>query len=641
MKSMTAAISALFVMLTAAGKDAGDGFLESGRMALGANYWASHAATRMWSKWDEAEVVKDLDVMKEAGFTVLRVFANWAEFQPIVEVHAANRAYALPRETRMFLAEEARPDTPAGHAGVDERLMERFERFCRLAGERGFKLVVCPLTGQMTFRIFIPPSFEGKNVYTDPYCLKWEGRFMEYFVKRLKDCSAIAAWEIGNEFSIITETTHQDVPEFWMRYMHDIIRRADPTRPVIGPYWLELDESNGWRAVVTAPLSDYMATHPYAMWGRQYNEDFNGIRNAFFCAAHTSGQEDVSGRPSFVEEHGSRRAEQTNPRNLARYMRGMLWNCWAADNKAMLWWCAFDQTGMDFAPYSWKEPCVELGIFRRDRTPYPGLLAMKRFAAMQRKLPFAALPRAAKDAVFIVGDSDIVHSSYILARQAGIIPEYQSAEQSIRDAKTYFLPDAKGRAHLTLGNWSALKAKIRAGATLYLSWNDTFLDEMDVVGGVEVTYRDMKKTILQPTTAEVLERNAAGEGVFFLNHYGKGKVYVLAYPMERRLYGGAGGYAGDACRYYRMVCPKTLVLKTAVRDVTVSEHRFDDSRCAVIAVNNGAVPYSGVPAIASGWRVVDAITDDADAAKWEGGKLSLAVNSGILLRLAKEGTDWK
>ena len=30
---------------------AGD-FLPSGRVAVGANYWASHAATEMWRKWD-------------------------------------------------------------------------------------------------------------------------------------------------------------------------------------------------------------------------------------------------------------------------------------------------------------------------------------------------------------------------------------------------------------------------------------------------------------------------------------------------------------------------------------------------------------------------------------------------------------
>ena len=99
--------------------DAGRKFLPSGRLVLGANYWASHAATQMWSKWDEAEVERDLKVLAESGMTVLRVFANWAEFQPIVEVHRASGHEDEPRETRMFLSEELRPDTPAGFAGVE------------------------------------------------------------------------------------------------------------------------------------------------------------------------------------------------------------------------------------------------------------------------------------------------------------------------------------------------------------------------------------------------------------------------------------------------------------------------------------------------------------------------------------------
>ena len=106
-----------------------DAFLPSGRLALGANYWASHAATQMWTKWDEAAVEKDLVAMKDAGMTWLRVFPNWAEFQPIVAVPLNGGKWNVTRETRMFLSEEPLPDTPCGRAGVDERIVERFERF--------------------------------------------------------------------------------------------------------------------------------------------------------------------------------------------------------------------------------------------------------------------------------------------------------------------------------------------------------------------------------------------------------------------------------------------------------------------------------------------------------------------------------
>ena len=150
--------------------------------------------------------------------------------------------------------------------------------------------------------------------------------------------------------------------------------------------------------------------------------------------------EQIGGKPAFVEEHGSRRQEQASQRHVADYMRNMLWNVWDADCRGMLWWCAFDQTGMEIAPYDWKEPCVELGIFRRDRTPYPALKPLRDFAKLQERLPFAALPKAKTRAVVLAMDADVVHSSYILARQAGFFPRFASPEGGIPDADCYFVP---------------------------------------------------------------------------------------------------------------------------------------------------------------------------------------------------------
>ena len=60
MKTTTlCAVTALTAMTLAANA----AFLPSGKMALGANYWASHAATEMWRKWDAKAVDEDLRVL--------------------------------------------------------------------------------------------------------------------------------------------------------------------------------------------------------------------------------------------------------------------------------------------------------------------------------------------------------------------------------------------------------------------------------------------------------------------------------------------------------------------------------------------------------------------------------------------------
>ena len=355
---MFARTAGLFVtacLVGAAGWDcrAEDAFLPSGRMALGANYWASYAATEMWRKWDAKAVDEDLRVLAANGFRVLRVFPNWADFQPIHACYLSADKFDQVNETRMFDSEEPLPDTPCGRAGVDERMVEHFEEFCDLAEKHGIRLIVPLLTGQMTFRNYIPPALANRNPFSDPYALMWEGRYLECMVSRLKAKKAIAAWESGNESRILGKSENAFHSEAWLRYVHQTIRCADPSRPVIGVDGLNISREDKWPSAMNAALSDYTTTHP--------------------------------------------RQEQTSQKGVANYMRGLLWNAWALDCKAMLWWCAYDQTGMTIAPYNWRQPCVELGIFRRDRTPYPAVDVVRKFVALQDALPFDALPKARTD----------------------------------------------------------------------------------------------------------------------------------------------------------------------------------------------------------------------------------------------------
>ncbi|MBP5543985.1 MAG: alpha-galactosidase [Kiritimatiellae bacterium] len=633
------------------------GLLPSGRIVVGANYWASHAATQMWRKWDAKAVEEDLRVLSAAGIRMLRVFPNWADFQPIHACFLSGNNCRKVRETRMFDSEEPLPDTPCGRAGVDERMVERFEAFCDMADAFGIRLIVPLLTGQMTFRNYTPPALANLDPFSDPYALMWEGRYLECMVTRLKAKRAIVAWESGNEACVLGENRGPATSEAWLRYVHQTIRCADPSRPVIGVNGLFVPEDADWPSSMNGSLSDFVTTHPYGFWGDVYNDDFNSVRSLTFAAAQTLALGQVAGKPAFVEEHGARRQEQTSQGGVARYMRGMLWNLWAVDARAMLWWCAYDQTGQTIAPYNWREPCVELGLFKRDRSPYPAAAALGKFAAMQKSLPFAALPKAKPDAVVISADENVIHSSFVLARQAGIFPAFASPEKPLPAADCYFLPDALGRAFMPLERWEELKAKVRDGAILYLSWNDTFLDSMEEVAGVEVAFREKRagtdrcdfggfavefpyavKRRFNALTAETLAVNKDGEGVFFRNRYGKGTVYLCIHNFEKTLYQGAGGYEGDAWRIWAKVRPVERLVETGDKNVFASEHDFDDGRVGVVVVNNASADYDGEIAIRDGWRVASTLADDPAAAQFgPGNRLALSANAGILLML--EGTD--
>ena len=51
----------------------------------------------------------------------------------------------------------------------------------------------------MSGRNFVPDPFKLRNPITDPEAIKWEIRFVDYFVSKFKEASSIVAWELGNE----------------------------------------------------------------------------------------------------------------------------------------------------------------------------------------------------------------------------------------------------------------------------------------------------------------------------------------------------------------------------------------------------------------------------------------------------------
>jgi endo-1,4-beta-mannosidase len=52
----------------------------------------------MWRNWNEESVRKDIEALKNAGITLLRVFPDWSYFQPITEIkgwRGGNRGYSI------------------------------------------------------------------------------------------------------------------------------------------------------------------------------------------------------------------------------------------------------------------------------------------------------------------------------------------------------------------------------------------------------------------------------------------------------------------------------------------------------------------------------------------------------------------
>ena len=203
-------------------------FAPGSEFFVGCNYWASHAGTAMWRDWRPEVVEADFRLLAENGVEVARVFPLWPDFQPIQALTGGGQSFV-----EMRFGERPLPDTPAGRAGVDEVMVERFRELCRVAEANRIKLIVGLVTGWMSGRMHVPPAFERVNVITDPTAIRWQVRMVRYLVRELRGCPAIAAWDLGNECNCMAWSDSPSEAWCWSNAITSAVRVEDPDRPVV------------------------------------------------------------------------------------------------------------------------------------------------------------------------------------------------------------------------------------------------------------------------------------------------------------------------------------------------------------------------------------------------------------------------
>ena len=281
-------------------------YMQDTAYTVGANYWASPNAINMWSEWDAAAVEADFRVLSAHNIKTLRVFPLWPVFQPLKAMYANEIIY----EYRMMPGENPLPDTEAGQAGVSEEACGHFSQLCALAQQYDIQLVVALLTGHMSFRFYSPEAFEGKNYLSDPTTIKWELRFIRYFVKRFRDERSIVAWELGNECNCVAHLTQQDQTYVWAAAVTGAIRESDSTRPVIsGLYGTRLGQEN-FNVRETAELLDIQTSHPYQIFSTTGADPITTLRPTVEPAFSAQICECISRKPAFVEETGRNRLSE-------------------------------------------------------------------------------------------------------------------------------------------------------------------------------------------------------------------------------------------------------------------------------------------------------------------------------------------
>ena len=606
-------------------------WLRDGGFAVGCNYWASHAGTRMWVDWQPSVVRQDLERLRHGGLQVLRVFPLWPDFQPITLLRGGGEGEAEIRH-----GETPLPDDACGQAGLSTVLLERFAAFLDMLAAEGMGCIVGLLTGWMSGRLFVPPALEGRPVLTDPLSLRWQVRFVRHFVGRFKDHPAILAWDLGNECNCMERVTrHQAFA--WTALIAQTIRVSDPSRPVIsGMHGLSLDRS--WRIEDQGELTDVLTTHPYPLFTAHCDQDpIHTIRPILHGTAESRLYADLGGKSCLCEEMGTLGPMLASEPVAAAFARCALFSLWANDCHGLLWWCASDQTHLEHAPYDWCTVERELGLLRVDGGSKPVLKEFGAFRNLLEHLPFDRLPPRSRDAVCILTEGQdawgVAFSSFILAKQAGFEIEFQSASQPLKEAPFYLLPCLEGSRMIPRRRMKALLEKVEAGATLYLSINSGLLDGVEALTGLmpetrqrgrapgDITLTGIPgldaipnhgafKVVFRPTRATVYGTEPDGNPALTVAPYGKGRVIFLAVPMELTLAQTPGVFHQDAMppcwRLYQWMAeqiPQRRAAWKTLASVGLTEHLLDDGRRVEVAINYSPGHLREQLTLAAGWKL--------------------------------------
>lgn len=639
---------------------------ESGKFFMGCNWWASHAGTNMWHDWNEEAVESDIKRLTASGINVMRVFPLWSDFQPLRMHFGGN---SRPRELR--LREEPLPHTDAGRAGVDEVMVQRFDRLCEIAEKYDVKLIVGLITGWMSGRMHMPEAFAGHDLLRDPMVVAWQVKFVKYMVRRFKDKRAIAAWDLGNECNCMANPGITRYEAYiWVSQITDAIKSEDSSRPVVsGMHGNRPNDDNEFNARDLGEILDILCTHPYPLFTPYCDTDpLNEMKSVLHATAESVFVSDVSGKPCFVEEIGTLGPMIANKRNAADYIRASSFSSWAHNLYGFVWWCANEQTNLTHTPYDWNSVERELGLFNIDGTKKPVLEAMSEMSEFTASFEYGRLPERIKDVTVVLTRYQdtwaTAYGAFIMAKQAGLDVEFAWHDDVLPESKVYIIPSLRGDSSLNLSKYRELIQRAENGATLVMSIDNALLSPFEEVVGLSVIMRSRRKrndTVVLPSGetlpfnssfklvtesigAKVLLKSEDGNPALTEYKYGKGRICFIACPAELNTATVAGTVSGeDAVPYYKLY--EMLDLRSSEKVAASSspytcltEHPYDEHTRLLTLLNYRHDDEAVSVTLSEGYKFKKLINVHGEApvtARADGFDITVAGNTGVVAVIEK------
>jgi endo-1,4-beta-mannosidase len=420
------------------------------RPLLGVNFWSRAGGPRMWTRYDEATVSKELQVLSDHGLTVTRSFFFW-------------------------------PDLMPDPYDMDEDVLTRFGNFLELHSSLGLRTVPTLLVGHMSGENWDPPWRGGRDLYTDVWLVSRQAWLAEQLARRFGTHPAVAGWLVSNEMPLYGGPGTPESVTAWAQLVIQGLRAGGAAQPVSlgdGAWTVEVTGvQSGYRLADLVPLIDWVGPHVYPMGDDPVRQH---LRAAFLCELAGS-----AGKPVLLEEFGAS-TDFVSEEHLGHYYRQVLHNSLLGGATGWIAWNNTDFDDLaDEAPYRHHPFEMHFGVTDSGGEPKSALHEMASFRAVLDDVEPHRCVRAPAAVGIIVGSHvdtpypftdprerpvalAAIEQAYVACREAGTPPGLIRESQHINeDCLLYLLPSTK---QLTAPGWRRLEELAYDGATVYVSY---------------------------------------------------------------------------------------------------------------------------------------------------------------------------
>lgn len=384
------------------------------RFALGINYWPRSSAMAMWKQFDLGECREDMARIASWGCTHVRFFLLWENFQ-------------LRRDT------------------VDREALANLEAFLESAQRWQLHCMPTLFTGHMSGVNWLPPwtleaamhpnkfrtialgrtlTSAAKDFYKQPL-LEAQLRLARAVSESVGSHPALAAWDLGNEFSNLRFPESAADAVQWSKQLTEALAQRSKAPVTAGIHGDDFFEDRRIRpSQVCAPLT-FCTMHGYAMYA-PFARSKNDPEVVPFLGqlAGSFAQKRVLLSEVGFTTHGTR--QEDLEAQAAAYAYGVLDRLQRRGSLGAFWWCYADyadelrsQPPFDRAPHE-----LGFGVIRADGSEKPVAETLRRFAAERRVVSVAPAP-IADETAYYAGLPESLDAAY-----AAYLRLYENGEQA-------------------------------------------------------------------------------------------------------------------------------------------------------------------------------------------------------------------